>query len=130
MLKLIKTLLFTVILLVSSINYASAASNYPSVNKYAWMSSLKTISFMPLVSADPFSGVIITDWYQISNNTRYKLDIYILDGILNSQTVKVHVFKQTKSNNSWQDANVATDVATKLENTILNQARELRYNNS
>jgi hypothetical protein len=33
------------------------------VNSYLWRASLDTISFMPLVSADPFGGVIITDWY-------------------------------------------------------------------
>lgn len=33
------------------------------VNTHLWRASLDTISFMPLVSADPFGGVIITDWY-------------------------------------------------------------------
>src|SRR5919197_5001636 len=33
------------------------------VNSYLWRASLDTIAFMPLASADPFGGVIITDWY-------------------------------------------------------------------
>jgi hypothetical protein len=33
-----------------------------AVNSYLWRASLDTISFMPLTSADPFGGVIITDW--------------------------------------------------------------------
>src|SRR5262249_9492739 len=33
------------------------------VNSFLWRASLDTVSFMPLVSADPFGGVIITDWY-------------------------------------------------------------------
>ena len=33
------------------------------VNNLLWRASLDTVSFMPLVSADPFGGVIITDWY-------------------------------------------------------------------
>ncbi len=32
------------------------------VNSYLWRATLDTISFMPLASADPFGGVIITDW--------------------------------------------------------------------
>ena len=34
-----------------------------AVNSFLWRASLDTVSFMPLVSADPFGGVIITDWY-------------------------------------------------------------------
>lgn len=33
------------------------------VNSFLWRASLDTLSFMPLNSADPFGGVIITDWY-------------------------------------------------------------------
>src|SRR5262249_51014442 len=33
------------------------------VNSLLWRASLDTLSFMPLTSADPFGGVIITDWY-------------------------------------------------------------------
>ena len=32
------------------------------VNAYLWRAALDTLSFMPLASADPFGGVIITDW--------------------------------------------------------------------
>ena len=50
------------------------------VNSYLWRASLDSISFMPLSSADPFGGVIITDWYSPpeSPNERFKLNIYIL----------------------------------------------------
>jgi Domain of unknown function (DUF3576) len=33
------------------------------VNAFLWRGALDTIAFMPLSSADPFGGVIITDWY-------------------------------------------------------------------
>src|SRR5690606_25113230 len=33
------------------------------VNAFLWRASLDTFAFMPLSSADPFGGVIITDWY-------------------------------------------------------------------
>ena len=33
------------------------------VNGYLWRATLDTLSFMPLASADPYGGVVITDWY-------------------------------------------------------------------
>jgi len=41
-----------------------APSDAPAigVNGYLWRSTLDTLSFMPLVSADPYGGVVITDW--------------------------------------------------------------------
>ena len=50
------------------------------VNTHLWRASLDTISFMPLVSADPFGGVIITDWYSPpqSPQERLKINIFIL----------------------------------------------------
>ena len=35
--------------------------NGVSVNGYLWRAALDTVSFMPLASADPFGGTIITD---------------------------------------------------------------------
>src|SRR5271167_1332099 len=48
------------------------------VNAYLWRATLDTVSFLPLTSADPFGGVIITDWYQPpeSPNERLKLTIF------------------------------------------------------
>src|SRR6202008_3414977 len=49
------------------------------VNAYLWRGALDTLSFMPLSSADPFGGVIITDWYTppASSNERFKATAYI-----------------------------------------------------
>jgi hypothetical protein len=33
------------------------------VNGYLWRATLDTLAFMPLASADPYGGVVITDWY-------------------------------------------------------------------
>ena len=52
-----------------------------AVNAYLWRASLDTINFIPLVSADPFGGVIITDWYTPAEtpNERMKVQVTILD---------------------------------------------------
>ncbi|MBM09177.1 MAG: hypothetical protein CMF69_06330, partial [Magnetovibrio sp.] len=50
------------------------------VNSFLWRASIDTISFMPVNSADPFGGVIITDWHANAEapNERFKLNVYIL----------------------------------------------------
>ena len=56
------------------------------VNAYLWRGALDTLSFMPLSSADPFGGVIITDWYTptAANDERFKATAYILGRELRS----------------------------------------------
>src|SRR5256885_16714133 len=33
------------------------------VNSYLWRAAIDTVSFAPLLQANPYSGVFITDWY-------------------------------------------------------------------
>ncbi len=98
------------------------------VNSFLWRASLDTISFMPLVSADPFGGVIITDWYSPqSPNERFKVNVYILGRSLRADAVRVSVFRQELAGAAgWIDAAVNDDTATKLENAILTGARQMR----
>jgi hypothetical protein len=98
------------------------------VNSYLWHAALDTLSFMPLASADPFGGVIITDWYVAPNvpNERLKVTIYIMDRNLRADGLKVVVFRQTLSGAAWSDAAPTPDTAHKLEDAILTRARELR----
>jgi len=99
------------------------------VNGYLWRASLDTISFMPIASADPFGGVIITDWYSTpdAQNERTKLNVYIRDRDLRADGVKVSVFRQTKNaDGDWVDATVAAATSGSLENAVLTKARQLR----
>ena len=99
------------------------------VNGYLWRATLDTVSFMPIASADPFGGVITTDWYTAPDapNERAKLNIFILDRELRADGVKVTVFRQTKGvGGEWADAPIAAATATQLEETILTRARQLK----
>ena len=98
------------------------------VNSYLWHASLDTLSFLPLVSADPFGGVIISEWYvsPTSTNERLKVTVYIMDRALRADALKVVVFRQVAANGAWQDAQASADTAHKLEDSILTRARELR----
>jgi hypothetical protein len=98
------------------------------VNSYLWHATLDTLAFMPLASADPFGGVVITDWYVAPNapDERLKATIYIMDRTLRADGLKVVVFRQTRVNGAWGDAQPSADTAHKLEDAILTRARELR----
>ena len=98
------------------------------VNSYLWRASLDTVSFMPLASADPFGGVIITDWYSSEEkpNERFKINIFILDKQLVSSGVKAKVFRQVQSRGNWKDADATEGTARQLEDSILTRARQLR----
>lgn len=103
------------------------------VNSFLWRATLDTLSFMPLNSADPFGGVIITDWYTPAEtpNERFKLTAYILGTSLRSDAVKVSVFRQVNIGpNQWQDAVVEAGTVTALEDSILTRARQLRIDSA
>jgi hypothetical protein len=99
------------------------------VNSYLWRASLDTLAFMPLASADPFGGVIITDWYSPAEtpDERFKVNVFILDRQLRADGVRAAVFKQRRApDGRWADAPVDPATQTELENAILSRARQLR----
>jgi hypothetical protein len=99
------------------------------VNSHLWRASLDTISFMPLSSADPFGGVIITDWYAPPDTPgeRFKMTIYILARTLRADGLRVAVFRQEQSEQGvWVDSTINPATVSSLENKILERARQLR----
>ncbi len=98
------------------------------VNSYLWRASLETVNFMPLASADPWGGVIVTDWYAnpAKPDERFKVTVYILDTRLRADGVSCAVFKETKVNGQWATAPVSPDTNVAMENAILTKARQLR----
>jgi hypothetical protein len=98
------------------------------VNSYLWRASLDTLNFMPLASADPFGGVIITDWYSdpTTPNERFKATVYILDTRLRADALNVSIFRQQQANGAWADAAVDPETEIQIENAILTRARQLR----
>jgi Domain of unknown function (DUF3576) len=99
------------------------------VNSYLWRATLDTVSFMPLASADPFGGVIITDWYSPAQtpNERFKVNVFILGRELRADGVRCTVFRQTRNaEGQWADAPVDQKTGTDIENAILTRARQMR----
>ena len=98
------------------------------VNAYLWRATLDTLSFMPLVSADPFGGVIITDWYSPPSTPgeRFKVNAYILSKQITADSVQVSVFHQVQTDTGWADAPADPSVASGLEDRILSRAADLQ----
>lgn len=99
------------------------------VNSYLWRATLDTLAFMPMASADPFGGVVLTDWYENPNavGERFKVNALILDKTLRADGVRITVFKQAKNEQGgWVDQPVDSKLARQLEDTILTRARQMR----
>ncbi|MBN9465988.1 MAG: DUF3576 domain-containing protein [Proteobacteria bacterium] len=103
------------------------------VNGYLWRASLDTLSFMPLLTADPWGGVINYDWYinPQAPNERFKATVFILDTRLRADALNVTVTKEVKgADGQWTAAPVAAQTETDLENAILTKARQLNLSNA
>jgi hypothetical protein len=98
------------------------------VNSYLWRAALDTVSFAPLLQANPNSGVIITDWYSNAKapGERVKLTVTILDQDLRADALRVSASRQIAQNGGWTDAPVSAATVQKLEDIILTRARDLR----
>ena len=102
------------------------------VNGYLWRATLDTLAFMPLASADPYGGTVITDWYTNPEkpDERFKATVYILDSRLRADGLKVTVFKQVRDpGGNWVNSTTSDQTETDIENAILTRARQLRLSN-
>ena len=99
-----------------------------AVNSYLWRAAIDTVSFAPLLQANPSSGVIITDWYSNPRapGERVKLTVAVLDPDLRADALRVTAARQVNQNGAWVDAPVSAATVQKLEDIILTRARDLR----
>ena len=113
-------------------NKGGAPANAIGVNSYLWRATLDTLAFMPLASADPYGGVVITDWYVNPEkpDERFKCTVYILDTRLRGDGLKVSVFKEVSNGQGgWVASQAADQTSIDIENAILTRARQLRVSN-
>ena len=103
-----------------------------NVNGYLWRASLDILSIAPLISTDALGGTIITDWYinKKIQNQRLKITAFIKTSELRSDGIEVKVHIQNFKNNAWSDTYTNSKLANKIEESILNEARNLRNNSS
>ena len=101
-----------------------------NVNGYLWRATLNILSVAPLISTDALSGTIITDWYANKNiqNQRLKIKVYINSNELKSESIKIKVEIQSFKNNIWSQPLTSKSLAIQIEDSILNEARNLKLN--
>ena len=100
------------------------------VNAYLWRAALDTLSFMSIAQTDSNGGVIVTNWYvnpQVPSE-RMKVSVAILDASLRADVVRVSTARQVYQNGQWVDAPVQASTNEKLEEIILQKARDIRRN--
>ena len=110
------------------LDLGESSENSINVNGYLWRASLNILSIVPLTSTDALGGTIITDWYTKKNieDKRIKITAYIKTSELRSDGIEVKVHVQNFKNNFWTDTYLDKNLANKIEENILNEARNLR----
>ena len=89
--------------------------------------ALDKINFMPLLSVDSMSGVIVTDWYSLDDGqSRIKINIRIVDQEMNDESVVVSLFTQSLIEDLWTDQGINSEQSLKIKESILSSARSLK----
>ena len=105
-------------------------NNGMPVNAILWRAALEIVSLLPIADVDTFGGTIISEWYSHpdSPNERIKLTIFVVDRELRSDAVRVTVHVQTRDgvDGTWSGSARDEEFARRLEDLILNRAREIR----
>ena len=99
--------------------FKSGSDEIGSVNKYLWQASLEVLSFLPINSADPFSGIIVFGKGKAPGSSQsYDETIYISDSALDARSLSVTV----RSSNGT----LSSEAKREIELAILSRARQLR----
>ncbi|MEM9427025.1 MAG: DUF3576 domain-containing protein [Pseudomonadota bacterium] len=89
------------------------------VNKYLWNASLDILNFLPIQSADPFSGVIVTGFGAPPGGGRaYRATVFIRDPALDARALNLAL--------ATRSGPAPTATVRAVEDAILTRARELR----
>ena len=89
------------------------------VNRYLWIASMQMLDFLPIESADPFSGVIVMGYgTPPGGRTPYRATVYVQDPALDARSLKVAL--------ATRGGPASTDTVRAVEDAILTRARQIR----
>ncbi len=89
------------------------------VNKYIWNASLEVLSFLPIQTVDPFSGVIVTGFGRPPGGGRaYRATVLVQDPALEARSLTLSL--QTNAGPA------SAETVRAVEDAILTRARQLR----
>lgn len=90
------------------------------VNRYIWNAALDVLSFLPVETVDPFTGIIVTGYGTPPGGSRaYRATIHVSDPALDARALRLSVIGR-----DGQSVDATTLRA--LEDAILTRAREFR----
>jgi hypothetical protein len=90
-----------------------------AVNKYLWQASLEVLSFLPISSADPFSGIIVFGKGKAPGSSQiYDATVYISDPALDARSLNITIRSQGNI--------ISAAAGREIESAILSRARQLR----
>ena len=90
-----------------------------AVNRYLWYAALDVLSFLPIESADPFTGVIVTGYgTPPGGSTAYRATIYVSDPALDARALNVAL--------ATRNGPASVETTRAIEDAILSRARQLR----
>ena len=99
--------------------FKSGSDEIGSVNKYLWQASIEVLNFLPINSADPFSGIIVFGKGKAPGSSQsYDATVYVSDPALDARSLSVTV----RSSNGT----VSSEAKREIELAILSRARQLR----
>ena len=106
----------------------SGTIDFSSTN-VMWRATLKTLNFLPLVSADYSAGLIVTDWYseQKLGKEQIKIQVSFLSNDLKSESIVVSSFKRIcEPNGICTNSSVNESVNKEIKDSIITNARLLK----
>ncbi|TYB88615.1 DUF3576 domain-containing protein [Oceaniovalibus sp. ACAM 378] len=93
------------------------------VNKYIWNAAQEVLNFMPLETADPFSGVLVYGYGRPPGGGRaYRATVYVQDPALDARSLNVAL--------QSQGGPASVDTVRAIEDAILTRARQMRIRDS
>ena len=99
--------------------FKSDSDEIGSVNKYLWQASIEVLSFLPINSADPFSGIIVFGKGKAPGSSQsYDATVYVSDPALDARSLNVTV----RSSNGI----ISSAAKREIERAILSRARQLK----
>ena len=101
-------------------NANSDANVTINVNKYIWNATLDVLSFLPVETIDPFTGLIVTGYgTPPGGGTAYRATVLMQDPALDARSLKLALYTRS-------GAAVSLETLRLVENAILTRARQMR----
>ena len=93
------------------------------VNRFIWIASLEVLDFLPIESADPFSGIIDFGYgTPPGGGTAYRATVQVNDPALDARSLRVAL--------ATRGGPVNRETTRQIEDAILTRARQLRIRDS